>query len=355
MMIQTDRERLAVSAAISLLFYGGFFAATAWLDILKPAPPREYFGELTVQVTLEKPEPPRIQPPKGEIVQPAVQPKPQPTPPPTPKPAATVKEPAPAPVTRTETVTTPAPRQPSQTQSAAASGTPGASQSASAGGAAAAAIPAPSSPAIAQAGPVQSPQYFGESESVSVRQSEAGSLPFESVREDTTSSQFGESKIVYGTEQLSQARESATPPSARVVDKPAFVDLTALNSVSFPGEAASGTQGGSTASSGPAHAATGNVIEAASFTELMSKRLVEHRYDPDLRGLRLPGGLKTMNVWVEFLIQREGVVLEVKVADTGDSILNARIGEALRRWKFEPIQQDLRQVARLLYIIEATN
>ena len=102
-----------------------------------------------------------------------------------------------------------------------------------------------------------------------------------------------------------------------------------------------------------AEAGAGAVIEAATFSELMSRRMVETRYDPDLSGLRLPGGLRTLTVWVEFVIRPNGVVEQVKVEDTGDTRLNSKIGEALRRWKFEPIRQDMQQVARFPYIIEA--
>ena len=76
-------------------------------------------------------------------------------------------------------------------------------------------------------------------------------------------------------------------------------------------------------------------------------------YDPEIRSLGLPGGLKSMNVWVEFVIRQDGAVIAVKVQDTGDTALNVKIGEALRKWKFEPIQQDVTQTARLLYVIEA--
>ena len=88
-MIQTDRERVAISTAIALLLYAGIFGATGWLDILKPAAPREYFGPLAVEVTLEKPAPQKILPPQKTPAQPApkpviepaaVKPAPQPAP-----------------------------------------------------------------------------------------------------------------------------------------------------------------------------------------------------------------------------------------------------------------------------------
>ena len=75
-MIQTDKERLAISAAIALLLYAGIFAATGWLNILNPAAPREYIGPLSVEVTLPKPEPTAIMPPEIEKPEPEVVPEP---------------------------------------------------------------------------------------------------------------------------------------------------------------------------------------------------------------------------------------------------------------------------------------
>jgi TonB family protein len=60
-----------------------------------------------------------------------------------------------------------------------------------------------------------------------------------------------------------------------------------------------------------------------------------------------------MKVLVEFAIRRDGTVVAVTVADTGDSNLNVKIAQALRRWKFAPLQKDIQQTARLLYVIEA--
>lgn len=360
-MVQTDKERLAVSTAIALLLYAGVFAATARLELLNPAEPVDY-PELVVEVILHKPEPRTILPPVIETPPPEVRPEPVVTKKPEPAP-----QPIPKPVTAPSTQAAAA--SPAQTSPAASTRTGATSAGANSAAAAAVAIAPATTPTVAQSAPqaatgaatrsqavpVQTPQYFGESEAISSPVSETGSEYFESVREGAVTDQFGEERIVYGTPEPSASRQPAAQGPAQTSNKPAFVDLNVLNSVTFAGEGA-GDGGGTGSGTGQGtQTGPGEVIEAESLSELMSQRLVEQSHKPDIRNLGLPGGLRSMNVWVEFVIRRDGVVVQVKVADTGDSRLNSKIGEALRRWKFEPIAQNIQQVARLLYVIEATD
>ena len=372
-MIQTDKERLAVSTAIAIFLYAGLFAATAWLDILNPAEAKDY-GELTVMVSLQEPESWEIPPPKIETTPPEVVPEPviepepvaerEPEPLPQPEPAPPVNT-EPIPESRVQSASSSerpaqasARSSPGRTSPAAAEQTPASNVSASVETApTSTTVPAErASVSNAQAAAAEIPQYFGESESVSLPSAEVGTEYFKSVGEDAPTDQFGETRYVFGSE-----TPTRTPDQTRIANETAapdqrpFIDLTPLNSVQFSDNDTAGDGGPGTGDSDGTAAQGGNTIEAGSFSELMSQRMVERRYDPDIRDIGLPGGLRKRNVQVEFVIRQDGVVIAVKVEDTGDATLNARIGEALRRWKFQPIQQDIQQVARLLYQIEASD
>jgi TonB family protein len=370
-MIQTDKERLAISSAIAVVLYAGVLGATAWLDILQPAEPIDY-GELTVQVALQEPEPTEIMPPETEEAPPEVEPvmEPEPeierVPPPEPE-RVPPPEPERAPQTEPQPTTQPE-RAPPVTRAevespGAPAGTlePGPKSAPPGGETASEPASEEASGSTSEAAAGKTTPYFGETEIASAPPEESGSEYFKSYREDVPQDQFGEDEIKYGSESPTRNDRPTDTALNTNADTSAgeseFIDLTPLNSVRFPGEGAGDGQnvdGDGPGTRGDGTADTDSVIEADSFDELMSKRLVEQPYDPDLSDIGLPDGLRRMNVQVEFDIRRDGAVVAVRVADTGDPKLNAAIGQALRRWRFQPIQQDIRQTAKLLYIIEAT-
>jgi TonB family protein len=202
---------------------------------------------------------------------------------------------------------------------------------------------------------IETPRVFSAGESVSAPVTDAGTEYFESVNENVPTDLFGEEVIVYGQEIAPERPNPEPSASITVGTEPSLADWSQLDTILFsdggngPGEGdGNGTQGNFSVEAG-------GLIEARNFAELMSQRGVALRYDPDIRSAGLPGGLRSMKVPVEFTIRRDGTVVAVRVADTGDLTLNAQIAQALRRWKFEPIQQEIQQTARLLYVIESVN
>ena len=119
---------------------------------------------------------------------------------------------------------------------------------------------------------------------------------------------------------------------------------------------AKSTDGNAAASEGtaePEGATVASDIFAENPTELSKQRGIVNRIEPDMTGITLPNGAPSMNVTVRFVITPRGLVSNVKVDDTGNSVLNARIEEALRQWKFKPISSDILVSARLVYEIRA--
>ncbi len=377
MLQQTDRERLAISTAIAVFLYAGIFAATAWLDILQPAEPKDY-GSLTVQIALREPEPREIPPPETEISpETAIAPEsvpertpstePERAPEQTPPAAERPPERTPVPTAQPQTERTPlaarqqaaepAPQPPSVTDEAATAGTsPGTAATeavpSSSGGDAVARSTAPTEGETAsEAVPVRDSFEAGESTSVTAPPTATGSEFFRSADPETPTDIRGEDEIVFGEPEARAPVTSERTQRAGDGERESFVDSSQLDRIA--GRAGSESGDGTTTGTGNGDGVESEIF-AESFSELMSQRGVVLRYDPDIRTIGLPGGLRKMDVWVEFVIMPNGVVQSVSILDdTGDSTLNARIREALTRWKFEPIQQDVQQVARLLYLIEA--
>ena len=181
---------------------------------------------------------------------------------------------------------------------------------------------------------------------------DSGTEDYKSFRPGIPTDQFGEAKIVYGddeplenTDTETGATEPETEASESLFSR-RLLDQALKRSTDAEATASdnTGDSGGETVVSD---------IFAEDVSDLASQRKIVKRIDPDMTGIALPSGAPSMNVTVRFVITPRGLVSNVRVDDTGDSVLNARIEEALRQWKFVPISSDLRVPVRLLYEIRS--
>jgi outer membrane biosynthesis protein TonB len=429
-MNQVDKERLAVSSGLSLLLYAGLFAISAWLDLLAPPEPREYFGPIALEVSLlPEPEPQKILPPEELVAErpvpepepilepeptpepvaeptpepvaeptpepvveptpepvaeptpePVVEPTPEPVAEPTPEPVAEptpepvaeptpepvaeptpepvaeptpepvaeptpepVAEPTPEPVAEPtpEPVAEPAPTFPSDTLESIAQPAP-------------AAVPEPEG-TPQEAVVAETPINWASEDQVSAPPTVDGTDAFHALRPDAPTDQFGSDEIKYGDVEPVDDPDAVDDHGTTDGAKP-FLDLGGLDSLPASGQPEpSGGVDSQAGTDGNENGGSADRIVAESLTQLKAQRQLVSGDDPDMEGLRLPNGLPSMVVWVEFVIQRTGLVSRVTVDDTGDSTLNSTIEAALRKWKFAPIVANRLAIARLKYVITATD
>lgn len=322
-MYYRDRDRLLISALISVVLYGILFLLlrnTTWSA--EPFFPERRGPILVTLEPLQKPPVPEV----PEREEPAPPPEPEVQPPPEP-------EPQPAPAERSKPV------------EAAPEGPPPAPRRTT--------PPAPTGEG-GTAGPTVPAASEGEGESAPAETLDDGVI-----EEEAPADIRGESKIVYADEPLQPEDDGPGTPeeTEEEPDEWGFnLDEEGLDSAleqPVPGDTVDPPGAGGAGGAGTAEESRPEHINIDFETPGADRKLLSWK-DPDLTGEQISRIPPRTEVIVGFTISPEGYPSGLSVVrSSGSADVDAAVMKAMRLWRFEKINNpDVRVEARVRYVIQ---